>query len=310
MTPGAHAMSPAEIAAAFAAACRDELIALKPGNVHRFAGGHRMTVADFEASAAAAAPAIAAAGAAVGARILAAVEATVAAAGTNTNLGIVLLCAPLARAAEMPAAGRPPGEPESAARAAGATAATGPAPAGWPPLRERLAAVLAGLDVDDAAKAFRAIALANPAGLGKVEAHDVAGPATVTLAAAMAAAAGRDRVARQYATDYEDVFSIGLPTLAVSLARHGDRAVATTAVHLAFLAAFPDSHIARKHGPTAAAAVQGEAAALVAAGAAANPPGHHAALLAFDAALKARGLNPGTTADLTVATLFADRLGG
>jgi triphosphoribosyl-dephospho-CoA synthase len=31
-------------------------------------------------------------------------------------------------------------------------------------------------------------------------------------------------------------------------------------------------------------------------------------LLAFDRSLKARGLNPGTSADLTVATLFAASL--
>jgi triphosphoribosyl-dephospho-CoA synthase len=31
-------------------------------------------------------------------------------------------------------------------------------------------------------------------------------------------------------------------------------------------------------------------------------------LLAWDAALKARSINPGTAADLTVATLFAHRL--
>jgi triphosphoribosyl-dephospho-CoA synthase len=36
----------------------------------------------------------------------------------------------------------------------------------------------------------------------------------------------------------------------------------------------------------------------------------HPPLAAFDASLKARGLNPGTSADLTVATLFAERLGG
>ena len=90
----------AEIAAAFKAACLDELDAPKPGNVHAFADGHRMTAAQFEASAAAAAAPIAQAGARVGVRIEAAVVATFAAVGVNTNLGIILLCAPLAAAAE------------------------------------------------------------------------------------------------------------------------------------------------------------------------------------------------------------------
>jgi triphosphoribosyl-dephospho-CoA synthase len=39
-----------------------------------------------------------------------------------------------------------------------------------------------------------------------------------------------------------------------------------------------------------------------------EPADLFAELLAWDAVLKARGINPGTTADLTVATLFAHRL--
>src|SRR5215212_511413 len=90
----------ARIAAAFATACRDELDAPKPGNVHVFADGHRMTAADFVRSAEAAALPLSAPGTRVGARILGAVEATRAAVATNTNLGIILLCAPIAAAAE------------------------------------------------------------------------------------------------------------------------------------------------------------------------------------------------------------------
>ena len=88
------------IAEAYIAACRLEVRTLKPGNVHIFADGHRMTVADFDHSANASAPFIADPALSVGDRILNAVEATFAAVATNTNLGIVLLCAPLAAAAE------------------------------------------------------------------------------------------------------------------------------------------------------------------------------------------------------------------
>ena len=56
-------MTEADITDAFIAACRAELEALKPGNVHVHGEGHGMTVGDFEASAAAAAPHIAARGA-------------------------------------------------------------------------------------------------------------------------------------------------------------------------------------------------------------------------------------------------------
>jgi hypothetical protein len=86
------------VAAAYRDACLAELVALKPGNVHVFAGGHDMTTADFEASAAASAPAMGAPALSVGARIFEAIRRTREAVGCNTNLGIVLLCAPLAQA--------------------------------------------------------------------------------------------------------------------------------------------------------------------------------------------------------------------
>ena len=268
-------MTPEAVAEAFRKACLAELQALKPGNVHVYAAGHRMTVAQFERSAEAAAPWIALRGARVGMRILKAVEATREAVGTNTNLGIVLLAAPLAAAAES-AAGD---------------------------LRGALARVLDGLEVEDADLAFAAIRRANPAGLGEAAAHDVRAPATVTLLDAMREAAARDRIARQYAAAYEDVFGLGLDALAAAEARLGPGPWAAASVHLAYLAAFPDSHIARKHGPAAAHDVMNRAQAL-AAGLAPGPEAE-AELLAFDAALKREGLNPGTTADLTVATLFA-----
>ena len=204
------ALAPEIIAAAFVAACEDELAALKPGNVHRFADGHRMTVADFEASAQAAAPALVVPGAPVGARILAAVEATRAAVGTNTNLGIVLLCAPLAAAAEAPG-----------------------------PLRERLKVVLATLTVADADAAFRAIRLAAPAGLGAVPGHDVADAATIDLRAAMTVAAPRDRIAHQYVTGFADVISTALPLFRTAVTVLRDRAAATTLLHLGLLSAIP-----------------------------------------------------------------------
>jgi triphosphoribosyl-dephospho-CoA synthase len=178
-------------------------------------------------------------------------------------------------------------------------------------LRAGLARVLTELDVDDARLAFRAIARAAPAGLGRVEQHDVFGLATVTLRYAMAAAAERDRIARQYVSDFEDVFELGDPLLANALARA--RAThprwATLAVYLGFLSAFPDSHIVRKHGVEAAEATRCAALSFHQRMQSFEPiDGLLPDLLAWDAELKRDGINPGTSADLTVATLFAHRL--
>jgi triphosphoribosyl-dephospho-CoA synthase len=269
------------IAAAFKWACQAELDTPKPGNVHIFAAGHRMTAAEFVASAEAAAPALSAQADRVGARILGAVEATFAVVGANTNLGIILLCAPLAAAAES----------ETAA------------------LRASLVKVLQNLDTEDAALAFRAIVRAAPAGLGRSPRHDVFAPATVSLLHAMTEAADRDRVARQYATDFADIFELGLPLFEAAARQHGDEKWATLTSYLGFLSAFPDSHILRKYdAPTAERVRRAAATHLTSLHAAKHPAHLFPELLAWDAALKADGLNPGTSADLTVATLFAHRL--
>jgi triphosphoribosyl-dephospho-CoA synthase len=270
-----------QIAHAFKAACLAELEAPKPGNVHVFASGHRMTAAEFERSAAAAAAPIAVRGTRVGARILAAVEATFAAVGANTNLGIVLLCAPLAAAADQAS----------------------------PDLRMALAQVLTELDVEDARLTFRAIVRAAPAGLGRAERHDVFEPATATLREAMAAAADRDRIARQYATGFEDVFDLGEPALTTMSGRTRDPRWVTLAVYMAFLAAFPDSHIVRKHGAEIAEQTRRTAALFQNRLRSEQRPDELLSeLLVWDGELKRAEINPGTSADLTVATLFVNRL--
>jgi triphosphoribosyl-dephospho-CoA synthase len=125
----------------------------------------------------------------------------------------------------------------------------------------------------------------------------------------MAEAAGRDRIARQYVTSYEDIFSLGLPALAAARRRHIDARWSTLAVYLTFLAALPDTHIGRKFDAATAEAVRREAADWRDAFAAARDPDElHDSLLDWDAALKSRGINPGTSADLTVATVFASNL--
>ncbi|MGH7153741.1 MAG: triphosphoribosyl-dephospho-CoA synthase, partial [Acetobacteraceae bacterium] len=162
-------MSPAKIAEAFRAACAEELSAPKPGNVHVFADGHRMTADDFLRSAAVAAPGLCREGAKLGERVLDAIRATRDAVGQNTNLGIVLLAAPLVMAAERDGGG----------------------------LRFRVRRVLETADVADTRAIFTAIREAAPAGLGDAAQYDVRGVADVVPRVAMAAAADRDSIARQ-----------------------------------------------------------------------------------------------------------------
>src|SRR4051794_30607402 len=78
-------------------ACTWEVTARKPGNVHRLRDFEDCTYLDFLLSAAALAPVLGEAGArGVGATVLEGVRATRRVVRSNTNLGMVLLLAPLA----------------------------------------------------------------------------------------------------------------------------------------------------------------------------------------------------------------------
>ena len=276
-------MNSQQISDAFKAACMAELEALKPGNVHIFADGHGMTVQDFIASADAVSEVIAQPDLSLGQRILQSVQATHDAVNMNTNLGMILLCAPLIQSLLN-------------------TKGTG--------LQANIHAVLGGTHltntqaIDDAEACFAAIRLANPAGLGASELHDVQNPADCTLLHAMQQAAPMDSIARQYTNNFADVFD-GLAFYQKALVKWQRPAWAATALYLYFLSNFCDSHIVRKHNETIAKLVQNQAVEHADEFAKSyNPKSYQAQLLTFDAALKKQGLNPGSSADLTVATLF------
>ena len=174
---------------------------------------------------------------------------------------------------------------------------------------------LEALDVDDARAAYRAIAQANPAGLGSAPSQDVHDEPTLGLRAAMALAAPRDSIARQYANGYADLFERAVPLLHPGFVLMTDAAgqaadVFTRSevqrVFLEWLGAIPDSHIVRKHGEAVAHTVMSAAQGWQARAA----PGEDPAFADWDEALKAQGINPGTSADLTVASLFVAGLLG
>ena len=269
------------LADAFKAACMAELEALKPGNVHIFADGHGMTVQDFMASAEAASVVIAQPNLSLGERILQSVQATQNAVKINTNLGIILLCAPLVQAALQPSTLT---------------------------FMQSLKSVLANTTIEDAENTFAAIRLANPAGLGESAQDDVKQVAVNTLLAVMQQGAARDLIAQQYANNFADVLA-SVEHYQQLLLKWQRPAWAATAVHLRFMTQFLDSHIVRKQGEAIAKMVQAEAAEHEADFLKAyNPKNYQMPLLRFDADLKKRGLNPGTSADMTVATVLLVQL--
>lgn len=278
--------TPDFVAAAAQLACLLEASAEKPGNVTPTHAFHDMRYEDFLRGAAALGPEMGRAGhRGVGATILAAITARRRWTRANTNLGIVLLFAPLAHAALTGSSGS---------------------------LRDRLGATLRHLTIDDACDAYAAIRLASPGGLETEVEHDVRAEPLVTLDEAMASAAHRDSIAAEYGSNYAITFERGLPALQLALARGVSTSQAVVQTYLELLAAVPDTLIARKRGPAAAHAVSAEAARVLAAGGVFGADGQKA-ITEFDTHLRAakdNSLNPGTTADLVAATLFVGLLEG
>jgi triphosphoribosyl-dephospho-CoA synthase len=258
-------------------ACVWEATARKAGNVHRDRDFADVTYADFILSAAAAAPEVGlAAGRPLGETVLAAIRATRAVVRTNTNLGIVLLLAPLAKV------------PDGA------------------DLRAGVRDVLARTTVEDSADVYEAIRLAAPGGLGTAKEQDVRDAPTLPLRDVMALAADRDLIARQYANDFGDLFDLGVPALLEGLERFGRVEPAVQQCQLAWLAAHPDSLVARKRGLDVAREASRRAKAILELGGVSTSAGRNA-YNEFDHWLRSDGhaRNPGTTADLVTACLFA-----
>ena len=265
-------------------ACLIEASAPKPGNVSPGKPFRDTRYEDFLASAVGAGPELGQAGTRpLGETILAAVRATRRWTPANTNLGIILLFAPIARAA-----GR---LGDSATRRLG--------------LREEVQAVLRETTLEDARLAYVAIREAHPGGLGTAGDQDLSGEPNVTLLEAMRLAQQRDLVAREYATGFTLTFECGHPAVRAALDAGLPWDQATVETSLTLLAREPDTLIARKLGREAAETTTRRAAEVLRQGGVRTVDGR-AALAAFDADLRdaQNSRNPGTTADLTAAAVF------
>ncbi len=260
-------------------ACEIELQAYKPGNVSTYNAGHDMTVDDFRMSYRVSSEAVTDPEYSLGEKIYHAVKATRDAVGCNTNLGIVLLCAPLFQALEKKQAGQS--------------------------LRQALKKTLDQTSRADADWVFQAIQLASPGGLGESNHEDVSRKATMSLTEAMKIASHRDRVAYQFATCYKDIFEFTFFVYNNNFEKFGEKNWAALAVFSAMLALYPDSHIERKYGNQYSDWVATEMGKIHNALATTrNPKSLISMLDRLDKAFKVKGINPGTTADITVATVL------
>lgn len=253
-----------------------EAAAPKVGNVHRSADFDDLTFTDFLVSAAAIGPVMENAAAGVGRTVLESVAATRRLTGTNVNLGIALLLAPLAAV---------PRET---------------------PLKPGVAAILQNLTPDDSRLVYAAIRVAQPGGLGAAEKMDVRDEPPTNLLAAMAAARNRDLIAAQYVSDFSLVLDELSPALVAGRQRGWSLTDAIIHSHVELIARHGDSLIERKCGSEIGRQASAMAESVLAAGSPGDENYLHT-LADFDFWLRSDGhrRNPGTTADLIAAGLFA-----
>jgi len=257
-------------------ACHWEATAPKPGNVHPQAAFTDTCYEDFILSAEAIIPAMdAASSRGVGQTVLQAVTATRSVVASNTNLGLILLLAPLAAVPRHEA------------------------------LMPGVEQVLDTLTPEDSRLVYEAIRLTQPGGLGSADHQDVQDDAPDDLLDAMREARGRDLIAEQYCQGFSNLFNQVSPWIHEALQDGWCLSDSIVHAHIRCMATYPDSLIARKCGTKLARESQDRAQAVMACGDPSTPD-HEQARQELDQWLRADGhrRNPGTTADMIGAALF------
>ena len=260
--------------------CDLDIQSLKPGNISIYAAAKDLSVDDFLNSAKASARPITEPHSSLGIRIFNAISATQLAVHTNTNLGIVLLLAPLIQAKFEIA------EAEK--------------------LEEALARILSRTSVQDATEVYQAIRIANPGGMGEKEDQDISQEPNVTLLNTMKISSEWDQIAAQYSNNFDEIFNFGVERYRFLMEKWNNEKWATTGVFMSYLAHFPDSLIERKFGLLKAREISDMISDLEMELCRSDSPGRYEAqLLEIDRQLKRDLINPGTSADLTAASIFA-----
>lgn len=264
--------------------CHLDMQALKPGNVGLHANSHDLSVEDFISSAEASAKPLLLKDISLGERIFVAVKATREAVATNTNLGIIMLIAPLVQAYL------------SATKSSQS-------------MQSLVAEVLQETTVEDAKRVYQAIRLAEPGGMGERDDQDLSEEPDVSLLNTMKIAQSWDRIAAQYSNNYVDIFEYGVPRYKTLIQRWEEERWAVTGVFLGYLSRYPDSLIKRKFGVLKAKEISDMITPLERELCRSDTPGwYEAQLMEIDSHLKRNRINPGTSADLTIASIFAAAL--
>lgn len=270
----------------------------KPGNVHRNRDFDDMVFEDFlisgvvigEAMEKAAISALTAkqkddfSKLSIGKYILEAVKETDKWIANNTNLGIMMMCIPIACSAAISN--------------------------NFNELQDNIGLLMDNTTVEDAVNLYDAISLADAGGMGDQEDFDVMSEKAKdelrannqTMLDVLEISAGWDRLANELSSKMPVCFDIGYPVFSEIKSAEGSINKATVLTFLNILSEIPDTLISRKYSDETAQKVSNEVKKLLKSKN--NDLFFIEKLKEFDEYLFVNKYNPGTTADLTAASIF------
>ena len=269
---------------AYLFACRKDIELIKPGNVNIKSPHSDTKAEDYLESSLLSSKELFKTDYSLGERILNSIKITRSKVKTNTNLGIILLCAPIIHACIY---------------------------FNNLTLREGIKKTLSTSTVKDTQDLCVAINISAPGGLGTREIYDTASKPTVSILEIMNHSASYDRISYQYSHDYSDIFDFIIPRLVFLNKKHNSLDISLSLMFMEILAKIPDSHISRKFDDKIAKKTSNNASDLLKILDREYSPDYLVDRLNnLDYEYKKKGINPGTTADLLVASLMIYKISG
>ena len=267
-----------DLKAAYLFSCKKDIELIKPGNVNLLSPHKDTKAQDYLDSATLSSKELFNQNHSLGKRILESVKVTRSQVNVNTNLGIILLCAPVIQSyIDFNALD----------------------------LRDCIKKTLSATSVKDTHDLCAAINISSPGGLGDSDLYDTASYPNISIKQIMDYSKEYDRISYQYSHNFTDIFDFIIPKLEFLNQRYESLDISLSLLFIEILAKIPDSHISRKFGDKIAKKTSNNAYDLLKILDREYDPDYLAkALNNLDSEYKKTGINTGTTADLLVDSLM------
>ena len=273
-----------DLKSAYLFSCKKDIELIKPGNVNLLSSHKDTKAQDYLDSAILSSKELFNQNYSLGKRILESVNVTRSQVNVNTNLGIILLCAPVIQSY---------------------------IDFNNLDLREGIKKTLSTTSIKDTHDLCAAINISSPGGLGDSDMYDTASYPNASIKQIMDYSQEYDRISYQYSHNFSDIFDFIIPKLEFLNQRYESLDISLSLLFIEILAKIPDSHISRKFGDKIAKKTSNNARDLLKILDREHDPDYLAkALNNLDYEYKKKGINPGTTADLLVASLMIYKISG